>query len=447
MASLTLRNVKGTPLTNTEIDDNFTNLNTELGTKLDSPDSNGIAIRTGTTTSISRSVVASGVGLTVANGTGVDGNITIVSSGTAANTPSTLVFRDSSGNFSANTITANLTGNVTGNLNGIIGAITPAAGTFTTLAVNTSISGVGFTNYFASPPALGSSVANTVRGTTVTATTTFTGPIGSAGANAGAFTTLSASGNTTLLSTLTVNGSVGTSVQVLKSRGAGQSPTWGAVSLASDVSGILSVGNGGTGATTQAGALANIVGFTPVQQGGGTGQLANKLFIGWSSGGLLRLQIDSTDFAGNWPINSRNVTEVVSTGNGGTGLTSPGTSGNVLMSNGTGWYSAEVPKGVPQTWTNTNYTLQLSDNSKHIRYTGGSATITIPTNASVPLPVGAAITIINDGSASITLATGGITAYLVGTSFTGNRVIAVRGAATILKVATDTWYISGAGLS
>jgi hypothetical protein len=35
MADLTLRNVKGTPLTNQELDDNFSNLNTEVGTKAD----------------------------------------------------------------------------------------------------------------------------------------------------------------------------------------------------------------------------------------------------------------------------------------------------------------------------------------------------------------------------------------------------------------------------
>lgn len=33
MATLTLRNVKGSPLTNQEADDNLSNLNTELGTK------------------------------------------------------------------------------------------------------------------------------------------------------------------------------------------------------------------------------------------------------------------------------------------------------------------------------------------------------------------------------------------------------------------------------
>lgn len=42
--------------------------------------------------------------------------------------------------------------------------------------------------------------------------------------------------------------------------------------------------------------------FMPVQQGGGTGQLNNKVYIGYSNGGLLNLQVDSTNFAANWPI-------------------------------------------------------------------------------------------------------------------------------------------------
>ena len=43
------------------------------------------------------------------------------------------------------------------------------------------------------------------------------------------------------------------------------------------------------------------LGFTPVQQGGGTNQDTNKIFIGWSSSSLL-LQVDATDFGNIWPI-------------------------------------------------------------------------------------------------------------------------------------------------
>ena len=50
---------------------------------------------------------------------------------TSANTNSAIVARDSSGNFSAGTVTANLTGNVTGN---VTGTVSGNAGTATTLA-------------------------------------------------------------------------------------------------------------------------------------------------------------------------------------------------------------------------------------------------------------------------------------------------------------------------
>lgn len=50
--------------------------------------------------------------------------LTTAHSSTDANTPGRIVQRDSSGNFTAGTITANLTGNVTGNVSGSAGTIT-----------------------------------------------------------------------------------------------------------------------------------------------------------------------------------------------------------------------------------------------------------------------------------------------------------------------------------
>jgi hypothetical protein len=47
--------------------------------------------------------------------------------------------------------------------------------------------------------------------------------------------------------------------------------------------GTLAVASGGTGATTQGGALNNIVGFTPVQQGGPLGTGSNKIYLGWKT--------------------------------------------------------------------------------------------------------------------------------------------------------------------
>lgn len=46
MATITLRSVKGSPLTNNEIDDNFNNLNNELATKLNSSQYTAADVRT-----------------------------------------------------------------------------------------------------------------------------------------------------------------------------------------------------------------------------------------------------------------------------------------------------------------------------------------------------------------------------------------------------------------
>jgi hypothetical protein len=45
-----------------------------------------------------------------------------------------------------------------------------------------------------------------------------------------------------------------------------------------------------------AGAAVSNIGFTPVQQGGGTGQLTNKVYIGYSAENKLKATVDSTDF-------------------------------------------------------------------------------------------------------------------------------------------------------
>ena len=94
------------------------------------------------------------------------------------------------------------------------------------------------------------------------------------------------------------------------------------------------------------------------------------------------------------------------------------------------------------------YTLALTDIGAHVYSTNaGAQTITVPTNASVAFPVGAAISLVNNGTTAITISTTGITLKQAGTTNTGNRTLAVNGLATLLKVATDTWFISGAGLT
>lgn len=60
--------------------------------------------------------------------------------------------------------------------------------------------------------------------------------------------------------------------------------------------------------------VINKLGFTPVQQGGISGVGSNKVIIGWSNAssgttqGKLLLQVDSTNFQQNWPINATSAT-------------------------------------------------------------------------------------------------------------------------------------------
>lgn len=71
---------------------------------------NSVALGTDTTGNYAQSVAVAGSGLTLGGTAGEGTDFTVYSNGTSANTVSTLVFRDGSGNFSAGTITASLTG-------------------------------------------------------------------------------------------------------------------------------------------------------------------------------------------------------------------------------------------------------------------------------------------------------------------------------------------------
>ena len=96
-----------------------------------------------------------------------------------------------------------------------------------------------------------------------------------------------------------------------------------------------------------------------------------------------------------------------------------------------------------------NYTLALTDSGKHIRATNaGAQTVTIPLNATVAFPLGTCITLVVTGTTAVSIAVaGGVTLTQAGTGATGTRTLAVNGLASLLKVATDTWYITGSGIS
>jgi len=89
------------------------------------------------------------------------------------------------------------------------------------------------------------------------------------------------------------------------------------------------------------------------------------------------------------------------------------------------------------------YTLVVEDAGKHISITTGG--VTIPSGV---FSVGDAISIYNDSGSNQTITQGGsVTLRKAGTADTGNRTLAEYGLATVLCVASDTFVISGGGLS
>jgi hypothetical protein len=108
------------------------------------------------------SAAVSGTGLSIS---GATGGVTITSNATSANTVSTIVARDASGNFSAGTITATLSGNATTATTAT--TTTGNAGTATTLQTARNIQGVSF-NGSADITVVTAGTGIGVSGTTVT---------------------------------------------------------------------------------------------------------------------------------------------------------------------------------------------------------------------------------------------------------------------------------------
>ena len=64
----------------------------------------------------------------------------------------------------------------------------------------------------------------------------------------------------------------------------------------------------------------------------------------------------------------------------------------------------------------------------------------------MPFTTGTAILVIASGSTTISPA-GGVTLTWAGVGTTGSRTLATYGQASLIKVGTDTWYISGTGIT
>ena len=98
---------------------------------------------------------------------------------------------------------------------------------------------------------------------------------------------------------------------------------------------------------------------------------------------------------------------------------------------------------MPQS-ANTSGTLVLSDSAKHYYVTSG---VTVPLNSSVAFDIGTVITIVSNNTALTITPASGVTLQLANSASAGTRSLASNGIATMLKVAVNTWYISGTGVT
>jgi hypothetical protein len=204
-------------------------------------------------------------------------------------------------------------------------------------------------------------------------------------------------------------------------------PTWLTSLAGTKITGTVALANGGTGGGDTPTARANL-GLAI----GSDVQAYSSNLASWSGKTVpLGVPVGTTDVQ---TISNKTISGA-------------STSSTVNDAGGSAWSIGF--REVPQNAQSASYQLVAADNGKHIYSLNSAAqTITVPPIGTVGFPIGTTITIVNNGGAPITIAQGsGVTLCQAGTISTGNRTLAVRGLATLIKVETNIWFVSGTGIS
>jgi hypothetical protein len=161
-----------------------------------------------------------------------------------------------------------------------------------------------------------------------------------------------------------------------------------------------------------------------------------SLKLNSSGGGSVTLQEPVTASAHTLNLPNVDGTVVAADGSGNIVASGTITGTSVLDASGN-------VRSVPQNSQTSAYILVASDNGKHISITTGG--VTVPSGV---FSIGDTVTIFNNSGSSQTITQGGsVTLRQVGTANTGNRTLAQYGLATVLCVASNTFVITGGGLT
>jgi len=253
-------------------------------------------------------------------------------------------------------------------------------------------------------------------------------------ANGGTNSSTALSGNTIMISngTSVVQGAAGTTTTVLHGNAAG-SPSYSAVSLTADITGVLAATTGGTGQSVYT--IGDILYAS-------TTTALSKLAIGSTNAVLTVAAGIPAWSAGLLSITSAKTLTVTNSltlsGTDSTTMTFPPASASIGYIN------------IPQNSQSAAYTTVLADSGKHIYHPVGDAnvrTFTIDSNANVAYALGTTITFINRSPNAVTIAiTSDVLTYSP-SGGTGSRTLAQYGVATAIKITTTEWIITGTGLT
>lgn len=246
-----------------------------------------------------------------------------------------------------------------------------------------------------------------------------------------------------------VSTAAGTTGQILTAT-TGGAPTWAAPATSGTVTsvgftgGIITVATAtSTPAFTVAGTSGGIPYFSSASTWATSAALAaNALVVGGGAGAA-----PATVTTGTGVVTALGV----NTGSSGAFATQGGaiiSATTINDSAGTGY--AIGYRQMPQNSqaAAAAYTLVLADDGKHIYLTTGTVNaLTVPANSSVAFPIGTVITVVNNNSGACTITGPASSLQLANGTAATSRTLATKGMASMVKVATDFWYVSGAGVT